>query len=86
MTKNLINEVPEYGPVCEEVAALAPHKNHLQINIASLNQNLEALTEAIVWVMFILIVIIFVVQIFDCWVTRDNKIAAKRAELVRAIQ
>ena len=44
MTKNLINEVPMYGPVCEEVAALNPHKRHIAINLASLNYDLEVAT------------------------------------------
>ena len=62
MTKNLINEVPNYGPECSEVAASAPSRNNSLFNIVNLEQGIEVATEAIVWVCFILILFIILIM------------------------
>ena len=85
MTKNLINEVPNYGPECSEVAASAPSRNNSLFNIVSLEQGVEVATEAIVWVCFILILFITVMMAFRCWSNRNTAIAEKRTILSQAI-
>ena len=85
MTKNLINEVPMYGPECSEVAAYAPHRRGFLVNVANLEQGIEVATEAIVWVCFILILFITAFMAFRCIANRNTAIAEKRVKLSRAI-
>ena len=86
MTKNLINEIPQYGPECSEVAASTNIRGNSLINIQNLEQGIEVATEAIVWVCFILILFITAMLAFRCWANRNTAIADKRAILSQTIQ
>ena len=81
MTKNLINEVPNYGPECSEVAASAPGRSNFLVNIANIEEGIEVATEAIVWVCFILILFITAIMAFRCWANRNDVIAEKKTIL-----
>ena len=81
MTKNLINEVPNYGPECSEVAASAPGRSNFLVNIANIEEGIEVATEAIVWVCFILILFITAIMAFRCWTNRGDVIAEKKTIL-----
>ena len=86
MTKNLINEIPQYGPECSAVAASTNHRGNYLVNIENLDEGIEVATEAIVWVCFILILFITAMLAFRCWAHRNTDIADKRAQLSQAIQ